>query len=363
MVAALEADARGCKADWLVPQRSLTDQLDRELRLRRNRGLRVVRPTGESAVDTELIRSADVWVATTEKFEAICRTGSLRDARSRTGGAAHPRTGGQRGHPDRRPLGDRRERRRGHPPAGRPAHRAAAPPAARRRDRPGGAGHRRRRQRPCLLRQRTRGTDPGARPRSRPPRRAHHGRGRRRRRGRGAALHQGRSTPPLPGWPYKQEAERAFRAREAEVLVATSTVAAGVNLPARAVAVRDTTLGLDRVKVLMAQQVFGRAGRIAAGEREGWAFLLTDPVERPHWQARPVTPGRAPGRPPPRRGRAGPGAHHRGGGPEPSPRIRDTTASNPCTRPRTSLPPQAACARAWRRPAWNSARSAGRPAA
>jgi helicase len=87
-------------------------------------------------------------------------------------------------------------------------------------------------------------------------------------------------------WPGKREAEHAFRAREADVLVATSTVAAGVNLPARAVIVSDTTIGLDRIEVSMVQQMFGRAGRIGAGEREGWAFLLTDAGERAHWQAR-----------------------------------------------------------------------------
>ncbi|WP_234362318.1 helicase-related protein [Streptomyces sp. IMTB 1903] len=87
-------------------------------------------------------------------------------------------------------------------------------------------------------------------------------------------------------WPYKRESEQAFRAREAEILVATSTLAAGVNLPARAVIVSDTTIGLDRIEVSMVQQMFGRAGRIGAGEREGWAFLLTDPAERAHWQAR-----------------------------------------------------------------------------
>ncbi|GGV10829.1 hypothetical protein GCM10010275_59740 [Streptomyces litmocidini] len=86
--------------------------------------------------------------------------------------------------------------------------------------------------------------------------------------------------------PYKREAEQAFRAREAEILVATSTVAAGVDLPARAVVVCDTPLGLDRIEVSMAHQVFGRAGRIGAGEREGWASLLSDPAERAHWQAR-----------------------------------------------------------------------------
>ncbi|MFD2623861.1 DEAD/DEAH box helicase, partial [Streptomyces chumphonensis] len=67
---------------------------------------------------------------------------------------------------------------------------------------------------------------------------------------------------------------------------ATSTVAAGVNLPARAVIVRDTQVGLDRIEVSMVQQMFGRAGRVGAGEREGWAYLLTSPSERPHWQAR-----------------------------------------------------------------------------
>ncbi len=87
-------------------------------------------------------------------------------------------------------------------------------------------------------------------------------------------------------WPYKREAEKAFRSRAANALVATSTVAAGVNLPARAVVVRDTEIGMDRVEVSMVQQMFGRAGRVGAGEREGWAFLLTDGTDRPEWQAR-----------------------------------------------------------------------------
>ncbi|WEB39497.1 hypothetical protein MOV08_09585 [Streptomyces yunnanensis] len=87
-------------------------------------------------------------------------------------------------------------------------------------------------------------------------------------------------------WPFKRETERAFRAREIDVLVATSTVAAGVNLPARAVVVRDVRLGRNRIEVSMVQQMFGRAGRVGAGEREGWAFLLADETERPEWQAR-----------------------------------------------------------------------------
>jgi helicase len=50
-------------------------------------------------------------------------------------------------------------------------------------------------------------------------------------------------------WPHKHDAERRFRTRDLDVLVATATVAAGVNLPARAVIVRDTRDGLDHISV------------------------------------------------------------------------------------------------------------------
>ncbi|BFV55007.1 hypothetical protein KCMC57_up01110 [Kitasatospora sp. CMC57] len=86
--------------------------------------------------------------------------------------------------------------------------------------------------------------------------------------------------------PHKRDAEHAFRTRQADILVATSTVAAGVNLPARAVIVRDTQTGMSRIEVSMVQQTFGRAGRIGAGEREGHACLLTAPSDRHYWQAR-----------------------------------------------------------------------------
>ncbi|MFJ2217294.1 helicase-related protein [Streptomyces sp. NPDC101062] len=65
-------------------------------------------------------------------------------------------------------------------------------------------------------------------------------------------------------WPYKRESEHAFRTRQADILVATSTVAVGVNFPARAVIVRDAQVGMDRVEVSMVQQMLGR-------ERQGWA--------------------------------------------------------------------------------------------
>lgn len=66
-------------------------------------------------------------------------------------------------------------------------------------------------------------------------------------------------------WEFKREAETQFRNREWDVLVATTTVAAEVNLPARAVIVRDTRVGLDDVDVATVLQMFGRAGRVGAG--------------------------------------------------------------------------------------------------
>ncbi|MFE5564853.1 DEAD/DEAH box helicase [Amycolatopsis japonica] len=81
MVSAFRAVVgEGRKAAWLVPQRSLTDELDRELDHWRREGLRGERLSGEYSVDVERVREADVWGATTEKFEAMCRASSLREA-------------------------------------------------------------------------------------------------------------------------------------------------------------------------------------------------------------------------------------------------------------------------------------------
>ncbi|AYA20066.1 DEAD/DEAH box helicase [Streptomyces alfalfae] len=329
MVAALKANAQGRKAAWLVPQRSLTDELDRELDLWRDNGLSVVRLTGEYAVDAELIRKADIWIATTEKFEAICRTGSLRDALADVGCLVVDEVH-LLGDPGRGPileallarvgqdtgqvrivglsatvanadevadwLGARLVRTTWRPtrliwqipvPAAstnsdRGARAAARTRAAARQvraiaDEGGSAlvfcGSKRGVRMTALALAEERGAitkgvdkdDPEAVERLCSPT--------------GVRLH-------YRDWPYKREAEKAFRSRAANALVATSTVAAGVNLPARAVVVRDTEIGLDRVEVSMVQQMFGRAGRVGAGEREGWAFLLTDGADRPEWQAR-----------------------------------------------------------------------------
>jgi helicase len=91
------------------------------------------------------------------------------------------------------------------------------------------------------------------------------------------------------GWEHRREAERAFRQREIDVLVATPTVAAGVNLPARAVIIADTQIGLGTLDVATVHQMFGRAGRAGAGESQGWAFLIVDERERAEWRSKLVT--------------------------------------------------------------------------
>ncbi|WP_424891611.1 DEAD/DEAH box helicase [Streptomyces sp. XH2] len=329
MVAALHAHHRGRKAAWLVPQRSLTDELDRELEAWRRNGLEVVRLTGESAVDTELVRKADVWIATTEKFEAICRAGSLRDALAEVGCLVVDEIH-LLGDPTRGPvlealLARVREDSGQVRIVGLSATVANADEVAAWL----GARLIRTPWRPTRLTWQipvlpaAPDADWSARAASRTETavrlaRTVTGEGgsvlvfcgsKRGVRATALALAADRGVPTAGAdaddaelverlcsgagvrlhyrdWPYKREAEHAFRTRQADVLVATSTVAAGVNLPARAVVVRDTQIGLDRIEVSMVQQMFGRAGRVGAGEREGWAFLLADGAERAEWQAR-----------------------------------------------------------------------------
>ena len=78
----------------------------------------------------------------------------------------------------------------------------------------------------------------------------------------GVAFHNASLTNP-----ERRVIERAFRDRRLKVLVATPTLAAGINLPARRVIVRDLTRYDDRlgiqapIPVLEVQQMCGRAGR------------------------------------------------------------------------------------------------------
>ncbi|MFJ3633801.1 DEAD/DEAH box helicase [Streptomyces sp. NPDC090112] len=330
MVAALQTLARGRKAAWLVPQRSLTDELDRELDSWRRAGRTVVRLTGEYAVDADLIRTADVWVATTEKFEAISRTGSLRAALAEVGclivDEIHLLGDPTRGAVLEALLARVREDNAQVRIVGLSATVANADEVADWL----GARLIRSPWRPTrlvwqlpVLPEAADDPDWNTRAQARTSQAVRLARdvtatggsvlvfcgSKRGVRATALALAADRGAPAhgvdaddselverlctqagvrlhYRDWPYKREAEQAFRTRRADILVATSTVAAGVNLPARAVVVRDTQVGMDRIEVSMVQQMFGRAGRIGAGEREGWAHLLTGPSQRPEWQAR-----------------------------------------------------------------------------
>lgn len=95
----------------------------------------------------------------------------------------------------------------------------------------------------------------------------------------GVAFHNASLTNP-----ERRVVERAFRDRTLKALVATPTLAAGINLPARRVIVRDTHRYDDRVggqapiPALEIQQMCGRAGR-PRFDREGEAVLLARSVE------------------------------------------------------------------------------------
>jgi helicase len=326
MVAALRTVLeQGRKAAWLVPQRSLTDELNRELDNWRRRGLCVERLSGEYRVDAQRIRAADLWVTTTEKFEAICRTSSLREALAEVGclivDEIHLLGDSSRGSFLEAILarvrgGDSPIRIVGLSATVANADQLASwlhartvrvlwrptqltwqlPTVANNTDwslvesakaRLTGTivtmvtadqgsvlvfcGSKRNVRRTALIVAAGRGANVfGINPDDadavyRTCRAARVG------------LH-------YKGWEHKREAENSFRARELDVLVATSTVAAGVNMPARAVVVQDTEVGLKAIDVATVQQMFGRAGRVSAGEHNGWAFLLVDESERAIWQ-------------------------------------------------------------------------------
>jgi helicase len=317
------------KAAWLVPQRSLTDELDRELAGWRRAGLRVERLSGEHAVDIERIHQADLWVATTEKFEAICRASAFREslagvgalvvdeihmlgdtergavleallARIRDGGADTRIVGLSATVSNAEQIADwlrakllrcawRPSRLTWQLPSVPASSDFAVTEAARTRlaaaitemvTGDGGSvlvfcGSKRNVRRTGLVIAASRGVDvSGVRPDDLERLQR--------------VCEQGRIGLHYQGWEHRRAAEQAFRQRELDVLVATTTVAAGVNLPARAVVVQDTQVGLNALDVATVQQMFGRAGRVGTGENEGWAFLIVDERERAEWQSKLV---------------------------------------------------------------------------
>jgi ATP-dependent DNA helicase len=330
MAAALRAVVQqGRKAAWLVPQRSLADELDGELASWRERGLRVERLSGEYATDMTRIRDADMWVATTEKFEALCRTAALREPLAEVGALVVDEIH-MLGDATRGPVLEALLTRIGGGVAAtrivglsatvsnsaqiadwlgakllrsswRPARLTwqlpvipanadfAVTEAARTRlaaeitglvTSDGGSvivfcGSKRNVRRTALVIAASRGINVSGVQQA-DTRRLEQ------------ICRQARIGLHYAGWEYRREAERAFRRREADVLIATSTVAAGVNLPARAVIIADTQIGLETLDVGTVQQMFGRAGRVGAGDDRGWAFMITDERERAGWQAKLV---------------------------------------------------------------------------
>ncbi|MGZ3144395.1 DEAD/DEAH box helicase [Lentzea chajnantorensis] len=317
----------GRKAAWLVPQRTLTDELDRELETWRGQGLRVERLSGEYTVDVERVRAADLWVATTEKFEAICRASSLQTALAEVGcmvvdeihllgsagrgalleallarvrGAESPVriVGLSATVANAQEVADWLEGELV-TTTWRPSRLTWQLPMLPATSRHAEASRMREQAVAELVQRHTADKGSvlvfcGSKPKVRSTALMIAAE-------RGAPVHLVGATDfdkletvcaevgvrlHYADWDGKHAAEQAFRAREADVLVATTTVAAGVNLPARAVVVRDTKIGTDPMDTATVMQMFGRAGRVGAGETEGWAYLVTDETERADWQRR-----------------------------------------------------------------------------
>lgn len=329
MAAAREIKQQGRKAAWLVPQRTLTAELDQDLQKWRDLGVKVVALSGETTMDAKKVREADLWVATTEKFEALCRASSMKEAIAGIGTIIVDEIH-LLGEPGRGPILESllariRQETSGVRLVGLSATAANADQVAEwlRADlveitwRPtrltnqvltlangdGRADEERNRNEIAvsLVDETTSGEEGGsalvfcgskhnvrstalAIAQSRGVRdaadvnpsdldavadacsRA------------GVGLH-------YSDWPHKRAAEKEFRDRTINTLVATSTLAAGVNTPARVVIVRDTSIGPQPMEVSMIQQMFGRAGR-AGQEPEGWAFLLAQANELGRWRCR-----------------------------------------------------------------------------
>lgn len=327
MAASKEIRHNGKKAAWLVPQRTLTAELDRDLQKWRDMGIKVVSLSGEATTDARKTKDADLWVATTEKFEALCRATSMREAISEIGTVIVDEIH-LLGEPSRGPvleslLARLRQEGSGARLVGLSATAANADQVAEWLN----ADLVEITWRPTRLTNQLL-TLPITDSRAEEDRV---------RNGAVTSLvqetseregstlvfcgskHNVRSTAlaiaaargvrgahsAQPGdietvaelcasagvglhysdWPHKKESERQFRERETDVLVATSTLAAGVNTPARVVVVRDTSIGPQPMEVSMIQQMFGRAGR-AGKEPEGWSFLLVSANELGRWRER-----------------------------------------------------------------------------
>lgn len=66
-------------AVWLLPARALAAEIGETARRWREHGINAIELTGETNISSDAVRKAQLWVATTEKFEALYRRSSLRD--------------------------------------------------------------------------------------------------------------------------------------------------------------------------------------------------------------------------------------------------------------------------------------------
>lgn len=326
MSAALqEIKIRGGKAAWLVPQRTLTAELDRDLELWRDQGVRVQRLSGEHAVDVDAVANADLLVATTEKFEALCRATSMAETIASVGtiivDEIHLLGEPGRGAVMEALLARIRGENTGVRIIGLSATVANADQVAEWLR----ATLVRIAWRPTRLNQQVL-TIPNEDKSTENKLRSSvavaltkeitgHGgsvvifcgsKFNIRATALAVAQSRGKDTSKVDpedtdavaeiihdagigihysDWPHRHRSEKEFREKKFDVLVASSTVAAGVNLPARAVIVRDTSIGPTMMEVSQIQQMVGRAGR-AGKESEGWAFIVTRSDETSKWRQR-----------------------------------------------------------------------------
>jgi len=75
----------GKPAVWLLPARALAAEVAAIARRWNALGIATVELTGESNMSSDAVSRAQLWVATTEKFEALYRRASLKDFIGRIG--------------------------------------------------------------------------------------------------------------------------------------------------------------------------------------------------------------------------------------------------------------------------------------
>lgn len=323
-----EIKRRGGKAAWLVPQRALTGELDKGMEYWRSQGLKVMALSGEVATDLERARDADLWVATVEKFEALCRASSMRETIDQIGTLVVDEIH-LLGDSSRGPLLEALLARiRGEDSPVRMVGLSATAANAEQVAQWLNAELVEITWRPTRLTQQMLTIPSDSRPQENRHRNAvatlitrevsmDEGStlvfcgAKRNVRSTALAIATSRGAQTrgvdqddvdavyracadvgvglhYSDWPHRREAEALFRDREINVLVATSTLAAGVNTPARVVVVRDTSIGPQPMEVSMVQQMFGRAGR-AGQEPEGWAYLVASADEVSTWRQRLAT--------------------------------------------------------------------------